>query len=663
LSKALSDVSVGGMTAADGAILGASIRTMDPAAPRATAVAWKDGVVVAAGSDADVRAVVGASTEVLDGAGAHVTPGLVDSHIHPFHGTRNTRGVDLRDALTLDEVRARLREERARCGPDAWVLGHSVRYEPFHASGITAAAIASAVGDVPALLGFYDGHTALATEPALALAGVDGARSFAEFAEVVVDAAGAPTGALLENGAMDLVRAVVPSWSFDEALDAYAETLRAFNRVGLTGAHVMIGDPEVVAIVRALEERGDLGVRLLGPMHQAPGISDEEVEVHLGLLGEGGRRWSVATAKFFLDGVLDSGTAWLVEPGPGGLNAAPFWPSVERYSSLVARFTAAGFSCITHAVGDGAVRGALDAYEKAGPAAGGRMHRIEHLETVMDSDLPRFAALGVAASMQPLHMEGLDDPSTPSSWSDGLSAGRLERGFRAADLAAAGAIIPLGSDWNVADYDPRVGMAWTRLRRRPGVAFARDRVPYLPGQALTAEQTLAGYTTWPTCRCSARTSWGSTPTRCPTCRCWRRWSTGTSCSGRRRCRELWDPRFFAPFPRRSVVGGLGGRRPTRRRDRGDAGRVVARVVLGRGLRDRAVVGDAGGVPGGQARDRGAHADPGRRRDDRGGRWNVDRAGGGCVVRAAGGVDGAVGGAGDGGEAVCDLEGGLRGGAT
>jgi predicted amidohydrolase YtcJ len=234
---------------------------------------------------------------------------------------------------------------------------------------------------------------------------------------------------------------------------------------------------------------------LLVPMHQAPGISDDEVAVHLGLLGVGGRRWRVATAKFFLDGVLDSGTAWLVDPGPGGANAAPFWPSVARYEELVARFTAAGFSCITHAVGDGAVRGALDAYEKAGPAAGGRMHRVEHLETVMDEDLPRFAALGVAASMQPLHMEGLDDPSTPSSWSDGLSAGRLERGFRAADLAAAGAVIPLGSDWSVADFDPRVGMAWTRLRRKPG-ASGVGRVPYLPDQALTAEQTLAGYTTW-----------------------------------------------------------------------------------------------------------------------------------------------------------------------
>ena len=191
--------------------------------------------------------------------------------------------------------------------------------------------------------------------------------------------------------------------------------------------------------------------------------------------------------------MLESGTAWLLEPGPQGENAHPFWPSVERYAELVRRFTAAGFSAITHAVGDGAVHGALDAYEAAGPPARG-MHRIEHIETLIDADLPRFAALGVAASMQPLHMEGLDDPSTPSAWARGLSAGRFERGFRSGDIAASGAVLALGSDWMVADYDPRVGMAWARLRRAPGKP---ERVPFGPRQALSGEQTLRGYTTEP----------------------------------------------------------------------------------------------------------------------------------------------------------------------
>jgi predicted amidohydrolase YtcJ len=475
---------------ADGAILGAVVHTLDAARPAATAVAWRGGRILAVGDDAAVREHVGPSTEVLDGAGLTVTPGLVDTHIHPFHGTITTRGVDLRSARTLDEVRERLAAERARCEPGQWVLGHSVRYEPFHASGIRADAIADVTGEAPALLNFFDGHTALATEPALAVAGVTGAREFAEYAEVVCDADGRPTGALLENGAMTLVREVVPAWTEAERLDAYAKTLRALNAVGLTGAQVMIGDPALLETARTLEERGDLPVRLLIPMHMEPGVTEEEVQAALALPDERGARWRSGTAKFFLDGVLDSGTAWLVDPGPGGVNADPFWPDVERYRALVRRFTVAGFSCITHAVGDGAVRGALDAYEAAGPPRRGR-HRIEHIETLVDSDLPRFAKLGVAAGMQPLHMEGLDETDTPSAWLDGLSEGRAERGFRTRDLADSGAVVALGSDWSVADYDPRVGMAWAMLRRRPG---APDHVPYLPAQALDAATVLRGYT-------------------------------------------------------------------------------------------------------------------------------------------------------------------------
>jgi predicted amidohydrolase YtcJ len=476
--------------AADGAIVGAMVRTLDPDRPVAGAVAWRDGTVVAVGDDAEVRAAIDARTEVLDGRGLTVLPGLVDSHQHPFHGSLVTRGVDLRSASSLDEVRSRLAAERERCGPGMWVLGHSLRYEPFYESGIKATTLDGACGDTPALLTFYDGHTALATKPALVLAGVSGARSFAVNAEVVCDDAGAPTGALLESPAMDLVRDVVPALTPEEQLDAYAATMRAMNAVGLTGAHVMLGAAELIDVCRTLEARGDLRLRVLLPMHIDPQTPEESVRAWLPLAREAGRRWRTGHAKFFLDGVLDSGTAWLLEPGPDGLNAEPYWPDVGRYRDLVARFTAAGFSCTTHAVGDGAVRGALDAYEAAGPPPRG-MHRIEHIETLMDEDLPRFAQLGVAASMQPLHLEGLDDPDVPSSWVSGLSAGRYERGFRAGDLRAAGAIVPLGSDWMVADYDPRMGMAWARLRRLPG---APDRVPYLPEQALDGEHALLGYT-------------------------------------------------------------------------------------------------------------------------------------------------------------------------
>jgi predicted amidohydrolase YtcJ len=473
-------------SAADGAIVGASIRTLDAERPWASAVAWRDGVLVAVGDD--VGEHIGPRTRVIDGAGLAVVPGLTDSHIHPFWGTRLTRGVDLRDAGSLDEIRARL---AAAPREGEWVLAHSAHYEPFHESGLRADAIEEALGGAPAVIHFFDAHTSLASSEALRRAGVTGARRFEEAAEIVVDPDGTPTGALLENAAMDLVNAVVPEWSDAERLDAYAGTLRRLNAVGLTGGHVMLGDPWLLEDVRALEGRNQLTLRIVVPMHQEPAIGDEEVEERIACLGQRGRLWRTGTAKFFLDGVLESGTAWLLDPGPNGENAHPFWPSVERYAELVARFTHAGFSAITHAVGDGAVNGALNAYEAAGRPRRG-MHRVEHIETLVDADLPRFTQLGVAASMQPLHMEGLDDPQAPSAWHEGLSEGRAARGFRTADLVRSGATLALGSDWMVADFDPRYGMAWARLRRTPGDPA---RTPYLPGQALSAEQTLHGYTT------------------------------------------------------------------------------------------------------------------------------------------------------------------------
>ena len=132
---------------------------------------------------------------------------------------------------------------------------------------------------------------------------------------------------------------------------------------------------------------------------------------------------------------------------------------------------------------------ALDAYRDAG-ARGSGPHRVEHIETLRDAELPRFAAEGVAASMQPLHAMGLDEPG-PFNWRDRLRPAQVEAGFRWADLVRSGAILALGSDWPVVSADPRPGLAWARLRRAPGHP---DRTPFHPEQALSAEQALAGYT-------------------------------------------------------------------------------------------------------------------------------------------------------------------------
>jgi predicted amidohydrolase YtcJ len=481
---------VAAQVSADLAIVGASIRTLDRGRPRASAVAVRDGIVIAVGDDAEVRECAGPATELLDGRGMTLVPGLVDSHIHPFHGTDGTRGAALGGLRTLDEVRGALAAERARCGPGEWVLGWGLSYDAFHPERIGADAIAPVVGDAPAYISFFDYHSGLASRPALALAGVDGPREFSAGSAVVCDDSGRPTGELREAPAMDLVRAVVPERTRAQRLDAYAETLRHLNALGLTGGHVMLGMPTLFDDVAALEARGDLTLRCVLPVLLEPETSDDAIEELLALRDRAGRRWRAGAAKFFIDGVIDTGTAWLWEPGPHGEGTEPFWPDPDRYAEVVARFARAGFQCATHAIGDRAVAAALDAYRDAG-ARGKAPHRIEHLETLRDAEIARLAAEGVAASMQPLHAAGLDEPG-PYQWRDNLQPAQAAAGFRWADVRRAGAILALGSDWPVVSADPRAGLAWARLRREPG---RPERTPFAPTQALGALAALEGYTT------------------------------------------------------------------------------------------------------------------------------------------------------------------------
>jgi len=473
-------------SAADVAILSAAIRTLDPELPEAAAIAFRRGAIVAVGSDAEVRAACDGATELVDGTGMVVVPGIVDGHIHPFWPD-HVVGADLTRCATLAELHAALAAERDRVG-DGWVRGWGVDYGIFRDTGIHGELLEPAVRGGPALITFMDQHTALATPRALELAGVTGPVSFAEGAEVVVRE-GRPTGELREGAAIQLVRAVIPALTDAERRATILRTMRALNAHGITGVHVMDGSPQSFDLMRELEDSGELTVRARIPLWQHPDTSFDEMESQLELRDEHGRLWRGGVAKFFIDGVIDTGTGWLYERDTEGGGTKPFWPDPDRYARAVELFAAAGFQCATHATGDRGVRAALDAYRRAGAAPGVR-HRIEHIETLQDHDLPRFAAEGVVASMQPLHMQWRRADAS-DSWAARLGPERAARAWRTRDLLASGALLALGSDWPVAQYDPRIGMAWARLRRIPGHP---DSPVFEPHQALTGMEALKGYT-------------------------------------------------------------------------------------------------------------------------------------------------------------------------
>lgn len=473
---------------ADLAIVGAQVRTLDEQRPWATAVAVKDGRIVAVGDDASVREHCDANTEIVDAGGASVLPGLIDAHQHPFWGAEASQGADLNGLTTLEEVRRALAAERARRSEGEWIQGFGLDYNVFEGVEMNGKLIEDAVGGNPSLITCIDFHTYLATPEALAIAGVTGPRKLEGNTEIVCRN-GAPTGELREIPAASIVQDTIPKPGFEERYGWYVEAFRQQNAVGITAVHMMDGSPETHEMLRRLEAEEDLTMRIVAPFWIKPETSVEEMRELVDLRDERGRLWRGGVAKFFIDGVIDAGTAWLDEPDTLEDGLEPFWPDPTAYDAAVALFAEAGFQVATHAIGDRAVRRALNAYRVAGNAPG-IQHRVEHEETLKDEELSRFAAEGVSASMQPLHMQWLR-PDMSDSWSRRLGPERSARGFRVKDLLRSEATVALGSDWPVAHYDPRLGMAWARLRRPPG---ARDAEPLTPHQRLTGLEAVEGYT-------------------------------------------------------------------------------------------------------------------------------------------------------------------------
>ncbi|MET7474791.1 amidohydrolase [Streptomyces sp. NPDC005648] len=445
-------------------LTGAEVRTLDPERPYATAVAVRDGVIAAVGDETDVREWRGPGTEVVTLAGAHLVPGLVDAHSHPVWGLEMATGLDLSGVTDLAGLRAAVAgAERI----DGWVIGYGLDHNAFEGRPIDRALVEDVLSGAPAFLRLYDGHSALATGAALAAAGVTGPRSFAQRSEVVCDAAGRPTGHLVEHAAMDLLAEVVPRPSYEARRTRLVELLAAMAATGLTGAHVM--DAGDVELVDSVARETVLPVRLRFAPWCMPGADAAGLEELIALQGRGGRHWVVGGVKFFMDGTVEGGTAWLKHADCHGQGTDAFWPDPEAYGAAVRRLHTAGVRTATHAIGDAAVRHVLDVVAGLGPDARDR-HRIEHIETAPDDLLPRFAELGVAASMQPPHTAYTRADGT-DEWSRRLGPDRASHAWRLRDLRDAGATVALGSDWPIAPYDVRAVLATARTPK--GAASGR----------------------------------------------------------------------------------------------------------------------------------------------------------------------------------------------
>jgi len=474
--------------AADLAVVDVRVRTLDPARPFASAIAVEDGVVVAVGDTAEVRAACDASTTVVSGSGWHLTPGLTDGHQHLLMGSQVAQGINFDRVSTLDQARALLRAERERLGPDAWITGFAFEYDALQGAEYHHDLIDEAAGPGPMLIHTLDMHTGFANRVALRIAGVTGSRRFEDGSIIVCDADGAPTGELRELAAVHTVWDSAPEPTDEQRLGWVAKTIRAQNAVGLTGIHQMDGGIETIEALRALEAAGLLNLRVrfhqwVDPSHDGEALADIIRRRDLS-----GSMWTANSVKFMLDGVIDTGTAWLEEPDTHGDGNDPMWPDPQHFRRTIRQFHDAGFHIATHAIGDRAIREVLDAYAAAGGSAG--RHRVEHIEAAPPELVTRFQREDVSASMQPIHLRWLS-PEMTDSWSSRLGMHRCSRAMPSGDIKATGANVVLGSDWPVAPYDPRMGFFAAQRRYAPDV---EDHRPIGTSRALTGLDTLTGYT-------------------------------------------------------------------------------------------------------------------------------------------------------------------------
>ncbi|OBJ37532.1 hypothetical protein A5630_04350 [Mycolicibacterium mucogenicum] len=476
-------------TPAELIILGATVRTFDPTRPKATAVALRDGIILGVGDEAEMRPLIGPDTAVIDRPGLAVVPGLVDSHTHQIWAADLSVGVDLASVTSVDQLIETVAVHSAQLTADQWVRGWNLHYELF-AGRIDGIAIADAVGGRPAFLMFYDLHTAVATPRALELAGVDGHTVFPDTSQVVVRH-GRPTGELREPSAYKRVLAVAER-DASGAAQRVVSVANELAALGLTGGHVMDGSRETLTLLADIEANMILPQRINVALWVEPGITDADIEEFVRLRDRRGRHWMSGMVKLFVDGVIETGTAWLHDVDCCGGGGASFWRDLDRLRDVMTTLAGHGFQCACHAIGDKAVSEVLDIYEAldlngrlAGPP-----HRLEHLELATDDAVKRIARGGFVASMQPAYLEWLTSPGD-NPWRDRVGDRADALAFRARDIVEAGGTVALGSDWPVSGADPRVGMAWARLGRPP-----KDRTSEVrfPAQTLTAEQALAGYT-------------------------------------------------------------------------------------------------------------------------------------------------------------------------
>lgn len=474
---------------ADVVVLGARVHSMDRDDTVYEAIACRGDRVQAIGSRSEVEKFIGPETRVIEASGKVVVPGFNDAHVHFLSGGLQLSSVQLREAKTKEEFVSRLRDFAATLPKGQWITGGDWDHENWPSGELPDREwIDSVTRDNPVMISRLDGHMALANSLALQLGGVTKDTADPDGGLIVRHAqTGEPTG-ILKDAAMSLVSRRIPGLSFESRLRAAKAATDYAASLGVTSVQDMSGAGDV-DVYRALRQRAELKTRIyaFAPLPAWKTSADAGLKAAIGddWIREGG-------LKGFADGSLGSTTAlffepYLDSPTTSGLPGDEMFPDGVMLQRVQAA-DRAGLQVVVHAIGDKANDQMLTIFDQVSRINGkrDRRFRIEHAQHLRMEDIPRFAEIGVIASMQPMHCA--DD----GRWAlKRIGPERAKGTYAFRSLLDAGAILAFGSDWNVATLDPIQGIAAAVTRR---TLDGKNPDGWVPEQKITVEEAVRAYT-------------------------------------------------------------------------------------------------------------------------------------------------------------------------
>jgi predicted amidohydrolase YtcJ len=471
------------------------IHTLDPDMPRVSALAidLTSGRILAAGDDAEIRALTGPLTETIDLRGRAVLPGFIDAHAHLVNYAQSRLDVNLRDARSEEEAVARIAARAEQTPPGAWIFGRS--WDKNHWPGQrfpSKASLDAAVPAHPVALSSHDYHSLWVNSEALRRAGIDATTPDFGRGRIGRDTAGEPDGMLYED-ATELVYRIADPTSDERLLAELRLILAELRARGITGMH-NIEDERSLRLLQRLRASGELSPRVLYYIQRRA----LPHALELGIQGDfGDDTLRFAGVKLFMDGALGSQTAAMLDPYEGQPENRGLLTTTETEVEQLAReASGGGIGVAIHAIGDRAVHVALDGVEAAlrveaaqaeesSVPAPTRRIRLEHVQLARADDIARMARLGIVASVQPFHAV-VDRDAAERYWGN-----RYQRAYAYQTLRQAGVPLALGSDVPVDTPDP-LRILHAAINRQNDAE--PDRPAWLPDQALSVTQALWGYT-------------------------------------------------------------------------------------------------------------------------------------------------------------------------